>query len=66
MFEVLEEQILDTAVATMDVDPVDAEFAQTLYIRKKLEESLAHAAMPDAKRYTWDEFRSIVKERYGL
>jgi hypothetical protein len=66
MFEALEEQVLETAVATMDAVPVDEEFAQKLYIRQKLEESLAYAAMPNAKRYTWDEFRCIVKERYGL
>ena len=45
---------------------VSSEYLHNEMIRVKLEESLAAAADPDAKRYTHEEVFAPLREKYGI
>jgi hypothetical protein len=37
-----------------------------IHIQNELVRTKAHAASPNAKWYSWEDFRTIIKEKHGL
>ena len=60
---VLERSVIEPKVANKFID---IEKIHTQYILDALAEAEEYAARPDAKWYTWEEVRGMIRERHGI
>jgi hypothetical protein len=64
MTNVLEKSVVVIGENSVGILDDDATYDQ--YIQEKLAEAEEYAARPDAKWYTWEEVRGMIRERHGI
>jgi hypothetical protein len=51
---------------TNEISNTEKQRLWDVHIQNELARTKTHAASPDAKFYSWETFRSIIKERHGI